>query len=208
MVRDVRFASNLEDTGGRLQTYRLLSREPYREISLALRCSVPPETLAKSLREAVAELDPELPVNAILPAVRVVENNTVNYAFTGSLLKDFALLGLLLAAVGIYGVISSFVAQRTSEIGIRMALGAQVRDVLALVLSQGVRLSMLGIGIGLLGAWWVARLLKSTVPGLPNSGPLIVIGIALLLFAVALLACWLPARRAAKVDPMEALRSE
>jgi putative ABC transport system permease protein len=208
VVRDVGFASNLENTSGRLQTYRLLAREPDNEISLAFRCAVPPAQLAEDLRRAVAELDPELPVNGIRPAVQVIEQNTANYSLTGWMLTAFALLGLLLAAVGLYGVISGFVAQRTNEIGIRMALGAQMRDVLRLVLKQGLGLTLLGTVIGLAGSWGVAHLLRSIVPGMPASEPLTAAAVAGLLLATALVACFLPARRATKVDPMVALRAE
>ncbi len=208
VVRDITFASNLESSGGRFQTYRLLAREPDNDISLAFRCAIPPATLTDALRRAVAELDPELPVNDIRPAELVIEANTANYALTGWMLTSFALLGLLLAAVGLYGVISGFVAQRTNEIGIRMALGAQIRDVLRLVLGQGLRLALLGTVIGLAGAFGVARLLHAIIPALPPSEPLIAAGITLLLLATAVLACWLPARRATKVDPMVALRAE
>lgn len=208
VVRDVKFASNLESNGGAFQTYRLLAREPDNSISIVLRCTAPPGTLTEALRRTVAELDPELPVSGISPAVQVIEQNLSKYALTGWMLLGFALLGLLLAVVGIYGIIAGFVAQRTNEIGIRMALGAQMRDVLHLVLGQGLRLALLGSIIGLAGSWWVARLLQSIVPALPPSEPLIAAGIALLLLATALLASWLPARRAARVDPMVALRAE
>lgn len=204
VVRDVKFASNLSNSGGGYQTYRLLVREPNDAFSVLLRCAVPPATLSDALRRAVAELDPELPVNGIRPAVQVIEQNLARYALTGWMLTGFGALGLLLAIVGIYGVISGFVAQRKSEIGIRMALGAQKRDVLRLVLGQGVRLVVFGLATGLVGTWWISRLWASLVPALPASEPLIVGVVASLLW----LACWLPARRAARMDPMVALRSE
>lgn len=208
VVREVKFASNLDNTGGRFQTYRLFAREPDAEITVALRCVAPPDTLAETLRQAAAEIDPEVPVSNIRPADLVVEQNLSNYALAGRMLTGFALLGLLLAAVGIYGVISGYVAQRTGEIGIRMALGAQWRDVIRLVLGQGLRLALIGAAVGLMGAWGVARLLKSAVPALPASEPLLVAGVLLLLLATTLFACWLPAQRAAKVDPNTALRAE
>ena len=208
VVRDVTFASNLESVGGRFQTYRLLSRDPSNQVSLSLRCAVPPETLAESLRRAIAELDPELPATGIQPAIQIITQNTANYSLTGWTLSIFAGLGLVLSAVGIYGVISGFVAQRTTEIGIRMALGAQMSDVLGLVARQGLRLTLVGMALGLAGAWGVAKLLGSLVPALPPTEPLTAAAIAGLLLATALLACWLPARRATKVDPMTALRAE
>ena len=120
----------------------------------------------------------------------------------------FAFLGLLLAAVGIYGVISGFVVQRTNEFGIRLALGAQVNDILALVLGRGLRLALLGAALGLVGAWGVARLLPAIAPGLPPADLATTGSVTLALLAIAAFACWLPARRAAKVDPMTALRAE
>jgi len=208
VVRNITFASNLENIGERFQTYRLLTRDPGSQISLAFRCAVPPETLADLLRRTIAELDPELPVTGIRPAVQTITENTANYSLTGWMLTAFATLGLLLAVVGIYGVISGHVAQRTGEIGIRMALGAQWRDVLGLVMGEGLRLALAGTVLGLAGAWWVARLLHAMIPALPSSEPWLALGITLLLLGSALVACWFPARRAAKVDPMIALRSE
>ena len=160
------------------------------------------------LRRAVAELDPEVPVNNLKPATKVVEQSLANYQLTGRLLGAFALLGLLLAVIGIYGVISGFVAQRTAEIGIRMALGAQVRDVLQLVLNQGLRLTLLGTILGLGGSWWIARFLRTAMPAMPASEPVTALAVAFILLAAALFACWLPARRATKVDPLVALRAE
>ncbi|HEX3989196.1 MAG TPA: FtsX-like permease family protein, partial [Verrucomicrobiae bacterium] len=109
---------------------------------------------------------------------------------------------------GIYGVISGFVVRRTGEIGVRMALGAQLRDVLWLVIGKGLRLSLGGTAIGLVGAFGLARLLGSVLPGLPGGDPWIVTFVGALMVAITILACWLPARRAAKVDPMVALRNE
>jgi ABC-type antimicrobial peptide transport system permease subunit len=123
-------------------------------------------------------------------------------------LVGFALLGLLLAAVGIYGVIANSVVQRTNEIGIRMALGAQVRDILVLILGGGLRLTLFGAAIGLAGTFGIARLLRAISPEFSSTDASLTAGITLLLIAVAMFACWLPARRAAKVDPMIALRAE
>ena len=124
------------------------------------------------------------------------------------LLVAFAVLGLLLAGLGIYGAMTRMVAQRTSEIGLRMALGAQVVDVLGLVFASGVRIVALGAGAGLLGAFALSRLLASVLPTMETDAALVGVAGAVLLVAVALVACYVPARRATQVNPIEALRAE
>jgi ABC-type antimicrobial peptide transport system permease subunit len=125
-----------------------------------------------------------------------------------TLLSGFGLLALLLAALGIYGVLAYAISRRTREIGVRMALGAQIKDVLTLVMRQGIGLLAMGIVLGLLGAFAATRLLRSFLFEVQPLDPLTFGVVVVLLASVALLACWLPARRAAKVDPMEALRYE
>jgi putative ABC transport system permease protein len=137
-----------------------------------------------------------------------VDQGLGSVSLLGTLLGAFAALGLTLAGIGIYGVTSYSVAQRTGEIGIRMALGAQRNNVLWLVLGQGTRLMAAGVLLGLGGAYAVTRLLKSVIPILPTNDPLTVGAITVVLAAVALVACYLPAHRATRVDPMVALRYE
>lgn len=207
VVSDVRFPGNLlSEPATRYQMYEPLGREPDGDIALALRGEVPPEAFVNAVRRAVAEIDPEQPVSNLRTAQQAVEQGLSLFSVIGSILVCFALLGLLLAAVGIYGVMSSFVVQRTSEIGVRVALGAQIRDVLWLVLSKGLRLALLGSGIGLIGAVAIARLLAVTVPRLPAHNLWAVLLVAALQLVVVALACYLPAQRAARMDPLVALR--
>jgi predicted permease len=166
------------------------------------------EAVVGAVRQAVKEIDARMP----LYNVRTIEQH-LTWAFwaqnmAASLATAFGLLALLLAAVGLYGVVAYTVARRTHEIGIRVALGAQARDILRIVLGQGMALTLVGLVAGLFGAFALARLLSSLLYGISPGDPATYILVALLLAAVALLACLVPARRATKVDPMVALRYE
>jgi len=153
-------------------------------------------------------VDKDLPVYTIWTMDQLLGNSLAQRRLTLVLLASFAALALLLAAVGIYGVISYAVRQRTHELGIRMALGAQARDVLALIVAHGLKLALLGVALGLVAALALTRFLESLLFGVRPTDPLTFGLIAAALLCVALLACWIPARRAAKVDPMVALRHE
>ena len=204
VVNDVRFPANPSERRTSFQTYRPLSQFPRDSLVVALRGNIPQQIL----RHAVAELDPDQPVGEPGPANALIVKSLHAWAIGGRLLASFSVLGLFLAALGIYGVISGFVVRRTAEIGMRMALGARISHILWLVVCQGMRLSLVGTAIGLLGAFGLTRLLSSLMPEFPHSSPLVIVFVAVFLLAVALFASWLPARRAARVDPLVALRAE
>src|SRR6476661_2641931 len=164
-------------------------------------------TLA-ALRSRMLEYNSELVIHNPEDMEKAVVDSISNKRFTMTLLGVFALLALLLASIGIYGVLSYMVGQRSKEIGVRMALGAQKFDVLRMVLKDGARMTLAGILIGLVGALVLTRLMRSMLYGVKPTDPLTFICVAALLCTIALLACYLPARRAMKVDPMEALRHQ
>jgi putative ABC transport system permease protein len=167
-----------------------------------------PTSLVPAVREAVHDIDPYQPLSSIRTMDEVLGRETAQRRTGMILLTAFAALALLLAALGIYGVLSYFVVQHTPEIGVRMALGALPRDVLKLVVGKGMSLALAGVGIGLVGAFALTRLMRSLLFEVNATDPLTFGAIALLLTLVALFACLVPARRATKVDPMVALRYE
>jgi predicted permease len=193
------------------QVHRSLAQTPGSYIhwfNVAIRSTAPGPTVAAGLRAAVQQIDSDQPVYDIASAREQMSQITTGFALTGKILGAFALIGLAISAVGIFGVIANLVAQRTSEIGIRMALGAQASDVLWLVLGQGLRLTALGTGIGLACAWGLVRVLIALVPTIHGGDPFALACVVVLLAAVATLACWIPARRATKIDPVIALRAD
>jgi hypothetical protein len=204
VVSNVKFPANPAEVRTPYQTYCPFAQAPRDSLAVAVRGKLAAETL----RRAVAELDPDEPVGDSGTARADIGTTLDNWAVGGRILSIFALLGLSLAGLGIYGVISGFVVRRTGEIGVRMALGAQLRDVLWLVVGKGLRMAVIGTAIGLVGAFAVTRLLASVLPELRSSDPLVILFVAALLLAIAIIACWVPARRAARVDPMVALRNE
>jgi predicted permease len=177
-------------------------------IGLVARTQGPPGLLADPIRHTMAGMSSEQVVYNVLTMEQVVADSLAARRFTMILLGVFAGLALMLASVGIYGVISYIVGQRTHEIGIRMALGAQRGDVLKLVLGQGVVMAGVGVGIGLAASFGLTRLMKQMIFGVTATDPVTLAGVSLLLTAVALLACYVPARRAMRTDPVVALRYE
>jgi putative ABC transport system permease protein len=188
--------------------YRPYSQWIRRETMLVVRGAIDPQSLAGQIRQEVAKLDPELPLSDVSTVQQAMDRSLITTRLTNSLLVGFAATALLLALTGIYGVMSLNVANRRSEFGIRLALGAQTSNVLKLILGQGLKLAAVGVALGLLAAIAFTRLLKGLLFGISASDPLTFASIAALLVGVALLACWIPARRATKVDPLEALRTE
>jgi putative ABC transport system permease protein len=175
---------------------------------LAVRSSIAPDSLIAAIRKQIGELDHDQPVTDIATMEDRVSRALSPERFSTLLLGLFASVALLLAAVGIYGVMAYTVTERTPEIGIRIALGAQIKDVMRLVIGRGIKLAFTGVVIGLVGALGLTQLMRTLLFGVSTTDPLTFAAIAILLMGVALLACWIPARRAAKVDPMVALRSE
>ncbi len=208
IVNDIAFPGDLGEPYTRYEAFQPMTQAAPGYLTLVMRTSSNPEAFGNSLRSAIAGFDPSLPVYRIRTARAAVNSGLGSISLLGSLLGAFATLGLILAAIGIYGVISYTVAQRTGELGIRVALGAQSRDVLLLVLGKGAMLVGTGALLGGAGGYGVSKLLIYLIPSLPTRDPLIVPLAALALGAVALVACYIPARRATRVDPLIALRSE
>jgi putative ABC transport system permease protein len=190
------------------QVYEPFSQKPGRSFHVLLRVSANPAQFAETVRQEVRAIDNAQPISEARPMEAIVAQSLMRDRFSALILGAFGCLALILAAVGIYGVIAYSVAQRTNEIGVRMALGAQGADVVRLVLRQGLRLVIIGVVIGLLISTVATRVLAAVLFGISPIDPLTFGVIALLLSLVALLACWIPARRATKVDPLVALRCE
>jgi putative ABC transport system permease protein len=208
VVSDVRFPANLAEPYTRLQAFRPLTQGAVPFVNVTVRTAGAPEALAQPMRQAITELDPALALHRLRNASSLVDEGLSNVSLLGTLLGSFAALGLALAAIGIYGVTSYSVVQRTSELGIRMALGAQAREVLWLILSTGAGVIALGALIGTAGAVAVSRLLAATIPTLPTRDPVALAGLILFLVVIALVACFVPAGRATRVDPLVALRHD
>jgi predicted permease len=181
------------------------------EVSLVVRSGLDASIIMPAIKNAVDQAGSDQPVYNIRTMQALVSESMAGRRFPMALLSAFALLALLLASVGIYGVISYSMARRVREIGIRMALGAERRDVLRMVLGQGLGMALAGVGIGVPGAWMLTRVLASfshLLYGVRPADPLTFVVVLLVLLSTALLACAIPARRAARLDPMAALRHE
>ena len=192
-----------------LQVYQPMAQDPRPYNEIAVRTSgVAPATLVQSIREVMTQLDPDLPVRQLQPADMTIDRANYQTALLRDILSSFAVLGLGLASLGIYGVIARTMAQRTGEFAIRFALGACISDITRIVLMSGVKMAVIGAAVGLIGSLAVARFLASANPGMQLSSPLVLAGTTVLLVAVGLVASWLPARRAARINPIQALHAE
>jgi putative ABC transport system permease protein len=181
---------------------------PDNTMSLVVHARGDVTALAPAIRNAIWSVDKDQPITRVATMDSLLAATAAERRFALILFEAFGLVALVLAAIGIYGVLSGNVTERRREIGIRLALGAQASVVLKLVLWQGLKLSVIGIALGLLGALALTSLLQSLLFGISATDPLTFVVIALLLLSVALSACWFPARRAMRVDPLVALRYE
>jgi ABC-type antimicrobial peptide transport system permease subunit len=196
------------DSDSRVALYSPHLQIPANSMYVVVRTTNDPASMAAAVTSEVRALEPNAPVYDVKSMEQWLSESLARRRFSMLMLGLFAVVAMLLAAVGIYGVMSYTVEERTREIGIRVALGARTRDVLNLVVRRGIALAAIGVGIGLAGAVALTRLMASLLFGVGATDPLTFALIALLLMLVALLACYVPARRATKVDPMIALRYE
>jgi putative ABC transport system permease protein len=180
-------------------------------LAVAVRANGDPATLAEQVRREIRSVDPNEPIFAVRTMDAIVANAVAQRRFTMLLLALFAATALILSGIGIYGVMAYFVSQRTHEFGVRMALGATPADVIRLVLGQGIRLAAVGVTVGLAGAFMLMRATRAIAAqlyGVDAQDPLTFVALSATLTMVALFACYIPARRAIRVDPITALRYE
>lgn len=191
------------------QLYQPMAQEPRAQNEIAVRAAgVPPSTLVASIRTVMTNLDPDLPVSTLQSADATIYRANYEQRVLRDILSSLAVLGLGLAALGIYGVIARTMTQRMGEFAIRLALGARVKDITRMVLGSGVKLALIGSVIGLLGAVGLSRLLGAAFPGMQFDNAPVMVGATAFLITIALIACYLPARHASRISPVEALRSD
>jgi putative ABC transport system permease protein len=198
----------LSERGGIVQAYMPALQGTIPGMAVVMKTTLEPKTLIASARRQVLALDPEQPISDVRTLTELRDNSLAAERLNLTLLTIFAAVALLLAAIGLYGVISYAATQRTQEIGIRMALGASRGAVLKLVVGQGMTLALIGVAIGLAASFALTRQVKTLLFDVSATDPLTFGAVAALMTLVALLACFVPARRATKVDPLVALRRE
>jgi ABC-type antimicrobial peptide transport system permease subunit len=206
VVGDVRHESL--DKEPRPEYFQPHAQAPNGSLIFVARTNADPISLLPALKARIWEVNATQPIYAASVMADSIDASLKSRRFSLWLLSSFAVLALALAVVGIYGVMSYATSQRTHEIGLRMALGAASKDIVGLVLKQGMRLTLIGVGAGLLASFALTRLMRGMLYGVSATDPLTFAAVSLALVGVALLACYAPARRATKVDPMVALRSE
>jgi putative ABC transport system permease protein len=206
VVGDVHHRSLRSESG--MEAYLPETQVPFDELSVVVRAEGDPRSLASAVRDQVNQIDPQLSVASVYPMEHYVAASLAAPRLDTVLLGIFAAIALLLTAIGLFGMMAFNVAQRTHEIGIRMALGAQPADVMRQIIRQAARLAIVGLAVGMPAAFVLTRLMESLLFGVSATDPPTFVGVALLLAGVSLMAAFVPARRAMRVDPMVALRYE
>ena len=208
VVADTKYGNLRDESPPTLYVSWLQELRGVEAVTFGVRTTGEPLALMPAIRQAVRDVDPNLPLAGVSTQSQVANDSVMVERLFARLLTLFGVLAMVMAAIGLYGVMAYSVTMRTKEIGIRMALGAQRQNVLKLVLSQAMILTLIGVSLGTFGAFWLTRLMESMLFGVSATDPATFVGIALLLSVVALLASYIPARRATKVDPLVALRYE
>jgi ABC-type antimicrobial peptide transport system permease subunit len=208
VVRDSKYQTIAEDS--QPYFYVPLAQNVVSLRILQIRSSITPDSLTSQIQQQIRAIDPAMPIVDIRTMNESLSGATGFFMFRlgASIAALMGILGLLLAVIGVYGMVSYATVQRTQEIGVRIALGANQKQVLLLVIGQGMKTAFTGVGIGLLATWGLTRLIRHMFVGISASDPVLYMEVAILVSFVALLACYIPARRASKVDPMVALRYE
>jgi predicted permease len=208
VVKDAKYDTLREQAQPTYYVSYLQFTGDWRGTTFQIRTAAEPTRIIAAVRQAVREVDPNLPLYNIKTLATQVDESLVQERLIGTVSSFFGLLSLLLAAIGLYGIMAYAVNERTHEIGIRMALGAQRGAVLRMVLRQGMKLVLIGVILGLAASFAATRIIASHLFGITPTDPVTFVGVPLLLLIVALSACFVPARRATRVDPLVALRYE
>ncbi len=209
VVNNTSFGADFNNRFPPAHFYSAWAQQSFRYFSVSLHSITDPHLLSDGVRRTLASIEPDVGIPFLGTAQEILASNLSSLSLMRRILLQMAGLGLLLATVGIYGVIANLTVERTREIGVRMALGAQPRDVVWLFLRNGVMLSLLGAALGVVLSFILVRVLKSSVAIVPgNEAPWVVVVVAMILTGMAIIACWLPARRATRVDPAITLRAE